>query len=128
MNEVMQFPATCPMCKEPGIQKMLDVRIPFFKEVIVMAFICDECGFKNSEIKSGGAIAPKGRRLTLRVKGAEDLARDLLKVRYSNYNSKNFIKIIICNEHYSSITSRELLAAPNNILYFVRLTNSLGTV
>jgi zinc finger protein len=69
------------MCKAPGLQKMLDVKIPFFKEAIVMAFVCDECGFKNSEIKSGGAIAAKGRRLTLRVTEQEDLARDILKVR-----------------------------------------------
>jgi zinc finger protein len=79
INEVLQFPATCPMCKAPGLQKMLDVKIPFFKEAIVMAFVCDECGFKNSEIKSGGAIAAKGRRLTLRVTEQEDLARDILK-------------------------------------------------
>jgi len=47
-----------------------------------MSFTCEECGYKNNEIKTGGAIAPKGRRLCLKVKTTEDMNRDLLKVRF----------------------------------------------
>jgi hypothetical protein len=54
--------------------------VPFFKEVVVMSSACDACGYKNNEIKSGGAIAPKGRKITLKVIKPEDLCRDVLKV------------------------------------------------
>lgn len=57
---------------------MLD--IPYFKEVIVMCTCCDSCGYKSNEVKAGGAVAPKGQRITLLVTDAEDLNRDILKV------------------------------------------------
>ena len=44
-----------------------------------MAFVCDHCGYRNSEIKEGGGIADKGKRITLRVDTPEDLNRDLYK-------------------------------------------------
>jgi len=47
-----------------------------------MSFTCDQCGYKNNEIKAGGPIAEKGRRIALRVMKPEDMARDLLKVRF----------------------------------------------
>jgi C4-type Zn-finger protein len=45
-----------------------------------MAFTCEHCGYKTNEAKGGGAISEKGKRLTLRVEGAEDFTRDVLKV------------------------------------------------
>lgn len=45
-----------------------------------MAFTCDKCGFKNSEVKVGGAISDHGTRLILTGKGKIDLCRDVLKV------------------------------------------------
>lgn len=54
--------------------------IPYFKEIVLMSFACNECGFKSNEIKCGGAMSPKGRRITLKVTMPEDLARDILKV------------------------------------------------
>lgn len=59
--------------------KMKVVKIPFFKEVTLMAVACDECGYRSNEIKAGGGIEPKGNRLELTVKCKEDLARDVLK-------------------------------------------------
>ena len=49
-----------------------------------MAFNCDSCGVKDSEVKSGAGIEPKGRKITLRMTDAAmDLNRDVLKVRQS---------------------------------------------
>ena len=45
-----------------------------------MATNCFACGYRDNEIKSGGAIADKGKKITLRVEDEEDLSRDLLKV------------------------------------------------
>ena len=44
-----------------------------------MATNCYACGYRDNEVKSGGAIADKGKRITLKVQDEEDLARDLLK-------------------------------------------------
>jgi len=46
-----------------------------------MATVCDNCGNKTSEVKSGGGISEKGRRIVLTI-GEEhtfDMARDVLK-------------------------------------------------
>jgi len=47
-----------------------------------MATTCDDCGYKDNEVKSGSEICDKGRRITLMVEGREDFSRDLLKVRH----------------------------------------------
>ena len=44
-----------------------------------MATVCDACGYKNSEIKSGSEISKNGKRLVLKVNTMEDLSRDILK-------------------------------------------------
>lgn len=44
-----------------------------------MAFTCEACGYRNSEIKTGGPISAQGTRLCLLVRNAGDLSRDLLK-------------------------------------------------
>lgn len=53
--------------------------IPFFKEIIVMAFACDNCGNKSSEVKVGGAMSELGRKITVTVNDIEMLKRDLFK-------------------------------------------------
>jgi len=47
--------------------------------VVIMSTVCDSCGYKSNEVKTGGAVPAKGRIITLRVEDAEDLARDILK-------------------------------------------------
>ena len=54
--------------------------IPHFKEVVIMATVCEYCGHKTNEVKSGGGIEPKGKRITLHVTDPSDLSRDVLKV------------------------------------------------
>lgn len=44
-----------------------------------MALVCDACGHKTNEIKSGGGIEPLGKRIELRLERREDLCRDVLK-------------------------------------------------
>lgn len=45
-----------------------------------MSTNCDKCGYRDNEIKSGGAISEKGKRITVKVEDREDLSRDILKV------------------------------------------------
>jgi zinc finger protein len=79
LEEVMKFPETCGLCGKRGETRMCVAHIPHFKDVIIMAFMCEACGYKSNEVKSGGAIAPKGCKITLRLTNADDLNRDVLK-------------------------------------------------
>lgn len=53
--------------------------IPYFKSVILMCTVCDACGVKSSEVKSGTGIEEKGVRYELKLTDPSDLNRDLLK-------------------------------------------------
>jgi zinc finger protein len=46
-----------------------------------MAFQCEHCGYRNTDIKTGGDIPAKGLRYTLKVTGdnPDDMKRGLLK-------------------------------------------------
>ena len=78
-KDVYRFPATCPSCACQGESLTALTDIPHFKEVMIMAFTCDLCGYKNSEIKAGGAVPRMGTTVSLTVNGHQDLTRDVLK-------------------------------------------------
>ncbi|RVE41391.1 hypothetical protein evm_013960 [Chilo suppressalis] len=44
-----------------------------------MATVCDACGHRTNEVKSGGGVEDKGVRFEVRVAGKEDFSRDILK-------------------------------------------------
>ena len=58
---------------------MCQTEIPYFKEIIVLAFTCDNCGAKSSEVKTGGEVSPIGKRITLNVKSRQDMMRFCFK-------------------------------------------------
>lgn len=78
-EEVMTFPSSCGACATKCETRMFVTNIPYFQEVIVMASTCDACGYRNSELKPGGRIPEKGKRITLYVKNVNDLSRDVIK-------------------------------------------------
>lgn len=45
-----------------------------------MATVCEYCGHKTNEVKSGGGIESKGKRIKLHITDPSDLSRDVLKV------------------------------------------------
>ncbi len=55
------------------------VTIPMFKEVILISFYCENCGYKNSEVQFGGKISDFATKLTLKVTSMEDFRRDCVK-------------------------------------------------
>jgi zinc finger protein len=78
-NEVYSFPATCPGCNRHCVTHMKMVEIPHFKQVVIMSTVCEHCGYRSNEVKTGGEVPEKGKMITLKVEGAVDLARDILK-------------------------------------------------
>ena len=79
-TEVMTFEAMCNACGKEAKCNMKEVSIPFFKNILLMANVCDHCGCKDSEVKSAGGINEKGQRIELTMTDAMmDLSRDILK-------------------------------------------------
>lgn len=75
----MKFPTPCYNCDQTGVVQMCYSSIPFFKEIIIMAFVCESCGYRNSEIKEGGGIGEKAKKITFAVSEPSDLNRDVFK-------------------------------------------------
>ncbi|KAF1841172.1 zf-ZPR1-domain-containing protein [Cucurbitaria berberidis CBS 394.84] len=78
-NQVYSFPATCPGCTKSCTTNMKMVNIPHFKQVVLMSTVCDHCGYRSNEVKTGGEVPEKGRRITVSIDSKEDLSRDILK-------------------------------------------------
>ncbi|KAG2135310.1 ZPR1 zinc-finger domain-containing protein [Suillus clintonianus] len=78
-EEVFEFPGVCSRCSRPLVTRMKKVSIPYFKDTIIMSTNCDDCGYRDNEIKSGTAISELGKRITLKVEDRDDLSRDILK-------------------------------------------------
>lgn len=78
-REVLRFPGECPSCHRSGESLMCITEIPHFKEIIIMAFDCEFCGFKNNDIKGGGAIPTLGTSIVLTCENEDDFKRDVLK-------------------------------------------------
>ncbi|XP_059612173.1 zinc finger protein ZPR1 [Phlebotomus argentipes] len=78
-GEVLQFSTLCPECRSPCETNMKMTSIPHFKEVVIMATVCDVCGCKTNEVKSGSGIEEFGVRIEVKITGREDLSRDVLK-------------------------------------------------
>lgn len=78
-NQVYTFPATCPGCMMACDTHMKMVNIPHFKQVVIMSTVCDHCGYRSNEVKTGGEVPEKGRRITIKIDGTEDINRDILK-------------------------------------------------
>ncbi|KAI5926007.1 ZPR1 zinc-finger domain-containing protein [Camillea tinctor] len=76
---VEQIESLCMNCHENGTTRMLLTSIPYFREVILMSFSCDKCGFSNSEIQSAGTIQPKGSSYILRLTDMADFERQVIK-------------------------------------------------
>ena len=78
-DQVYELPSECPACAKPCTVNAKNTKIPHFKDVIIMATVCEHCGYKTSDIKTGGEVPEHGKRITVTVKTVEDLSRDILK-------------------------------------------------
>ncbi|CDJ37204.1 zinc-finger protein ZPR1, putative [Eimeria tenella] len=78
-EEALLLPVDCPHCGCSTTNKVCQVNIPGFRECLIFAFCCPNCGAKNSEIKAAGAYGLAARRWILTVEGHDDLNRDVLK-------------------------------------------------
>lgn len=79
-GQAYELPVTCPGCrKNQGLTVIQMVKIPHFKQVIVWKTQCAACEYSEGVVKTGGAISPKGQRISVNIRGPKDLGRDILK-------------------------------------------------
>ncbi|XP_050061958.1 zinc finger protein ZPR1 [Aphis gossypii] len=78
-DEIVQFSGPCPNCQAICETNMKVTDIPYFKQVVIMATVCEECGYRTNEVKPGGGIEKQGLQITVKVSSPEDLNRDILK-------------------------------------------------
>lgn len=82
-NEPFVTDSLCINCFKTGKTTMLLTHIPFFREIVVVAFECEECGYRNSEIQFGGQIADQGIKVRFNVQKEKDLNREIIKSEYA---------------------------------------------
>ena len=78
-GQVYELPCRCPGCSSGAAMNITMVKIPYFKEVILTAIVCVHCGYRTSDVKTGGEFPEKGQRIWLDVEHSRDLSRDILK-------------------------------------------------
>eukprot|EP01069_Polyplicarium_translucidae_P005807 Polyplicarium_translucidae@DN2856_c0_g1_i1.p2 len=78
-SELCIFNGPCGSCGATASNKVCPVRIPGFKECVIMSFTCETCGARDTELKPSGAIGDLGCRLTLTATTLSDLNREVLK-------------------------------------------------
>ena len=55
--------------------RLLLLRVPYFRDIILESFECPHCHFKDNSVKSAGQIQERGAKYTLKVENEQDLAR-----------------------------------------------------
>ncbi|KAL8712974.1 MAG: hypothetical protein Q9220_002834 [cf. Caloplaca sp. 1 TL-2023] len=78
-NGVETIESLCMNCEENGETRLLLTKIPFFREITIMSFSCDHCGYSNTDVQSAGQIQERGARFTLKATGPDDLERQIVK-------------------------------------------------
>lgn len=78
-GKAYELPIECPGCTKPAVIVMQMVNIPYFQQVIISTTQCQHCGYHTNDVKTGGPVPEKGKRIWLHVKDVEDLSRDILK-------------------------------------------------
>jgi zinc finger protein len=66
-NPITEIESLCVNCEKQGVTKIMMTKIPFFKEIILMAFECPHCAFRSSEVQHGQSLADHGINFELNV-------------------------------------------------------------
>lgn len=78
-NGIDELESMCMRCGETGKTRFMLHKIPFFRELILASFICEECGERNNEVTFGGEIQLQGSIFNLYLTCGKDLDRQIIK-------------------------------------------------
>jgi len=93
-NPVSEIESFCVNCEENGVTRILLTKIPFFKEIILMAFECSHCGYRNSEVQPGRSLADQAVRIVVSVTSAKVRILNN-KNSHINFKKTNFFVVFI---------------------------------
>ncbi|KAL8665936.1 MAG: hypothetical protein Q9202_001872 [Teloschistes flavicans] len=79
LKVVDRIESLCMQCSDTGETRLLMTKIPYFREIILISFSCDHCGWTNTEVKSAGQIQERGAKYSLDVRDEEDMQRQIIK-------------------------------------------------
>uniref|UniRef100_F1L0M8 Zinc finger protein ZPR1 n=1 Tax=Ascaris suum TaxID=6253 RepID=F1L0M8_ASCSU len=79
----VEVESLCTNCGKNGTTCIMCTRIPYYRQVIVMSFTCEHCGYRNSELQSGEPVQEHGTEIVLHVVEEKDLSRQLVKSEYA---------------------------------------------
>ncbi|KAJ1340637.1 hypothetical protein BSLG_004731 [Batrachochytrium salamandrivorans] len=82
-QRITEIESYCVNCGDNGTTRLLLTVIPHFREVVLMAFECPHCFFRNNEIQSATSLAEKGIHQVLQVDGKIDMSRQIVKSEYA---------------------------------------------
>jgi len=72
----------CFRCHETGVTNVFRKNIPFFSEVIIMAFRCKSCGARDSFIEQS-EVGDEAVEYVLKVSSDDDLKRQVVKSKWA---------------------------------------------
>ena len=70
MDGITTMPSYCVCCEENGTTNLLLTKIPYFRDVIIMAFSCPHCGYRSSEVQDA-AVEDLGSKFELVVTSSD---------------------------------------------------------
>jgi zinc finger protein len=59
-------------------------KIPFFKEILIGSFSCDDCGNRNNEVNFVGELPSRGISIKFKVTEKSDLNREVVKSEHAS--------------------------------------------
>lgn len=79
-NVLQTVPADCRRCGAAGERLLYSMKIPNFQDFVLLTFNCNNCGFRQSELKpTSDEIPEKGKTITLKVASITDLNRSIFQ-------------------------------------------------
>ena len=78
-NGIDELESMCMRCGSTGVTRFMLHKIPYFRELILASFVCEECGERNNEVTFGGEIQLQGCVYNLYVMAPKDLDRQIIK-------------------------------------------------
>lgn len=84
-NELQQIESYCSNCSKQGTTRVLALKIPFFKEVMLLSFECPHCLHKTNELEPMNQLQSSGVRFELKVRAQQDLDRMIVIQQKSSF-------------------------------------------
>ncbi|KAL8586080.1 hypothetical protein ACOMHN_065424 [Nucella lapillus] len=81
--EITEMESLCVNCEEQGMTRLFLTKIPFFREVVVSSFTCDECGYRNAELMPASRIQDYASVYKVKIQKPQDLNRQVVQSHHA---------------------------------------------